>query len=247
MPAPETVRVADVLHALVPGKTPVDSAEATGASVEVASCPWRPEHLLAVVGVRLPAQGAVGLGQPMAPLATTLEVHFDPGQVDAYRPIGLESGTGATPDGTAVLPVDRRRANLLCEIIPHPGTVPGGIPEGETVTSALQRSGRAVVGAAVVRSLGERPPAMLRVATADGMIGSAAGRGPAPNWTDASAEFRFTAGAALFGLLLRQDPAATGGWDLVQALVEPKGSEAQWPFRAELLEFLQQARAAAAP
>lgn len=176
-----------------------------------------------------------------------VQIEFNPARVQAYRQIGYESravapeGAAAPAPGESAL-VAGETVTVLYEIIPVDS------PLSQTLRPpALKYQAPVPVTEKVsddwltvnVHYRIPRGPAQELAYTVTGAAANA--------FPEMSRDFRFTAAAAAFGLLLRDSPDKGGAnWPLVESLAsEAIGNDATAP-RAEFLELVRRAKNSAA-
>lgn len=168
LPAPDAVRVADLVNAFPYSYPEPEEGRAVSLTVDLAECPWHAGHQLARVGVRARADAAVP--------GAAVEVRFNPRRVAAYRLIGYEGRRAGADSGGETLPAGRS-VTALYEL-----ALDAGADDAECLSASVHSwdAGRGA-GAKLEHVLA----------------------GPAKQFADAPADFRFAAAAAEFGLLLR--------------------------------------------
>ena len=180
------VRIEDLLNHF-----PYDYAEPSNdvpvaADLEVASAPWNPAHRLVRIGLRARGEPATGGSVPADVVArnTRVQVEFNPARVASYRLLGYESRL-PVPDGTEAADLTAgQTVTALYEIVP---------------VTAL--SGAEVSGNLLTLTVGYRLPQE----TADRRLDLAL-VDQAADFASASADFRFAAAVAGFGLVLQDSP-----------------------------------------
>jgi hypothetical protein len=180
-PARETVHVAEMINAFTYTWPAPREGEAFASVLEEVGAPWAPGHRLVRVGLKADAGG----GRPLARDAR-VEVEFNPARVLAWRLVGFEREGGAAgvrgSSGETMSPGDA--VTVLYELVPAKDVAPG-------VDRNLLRL-----------ALNYRDPASgePRVFERTLPAGDA-------GFAQASADMKFMAAVAAFGLHLR-DPAA---------------------------------------
>ncbi len=175
-PAKEAVRIEEMVNYFTYDDPPPENGQAFSINLEVAGCPWQSAHRLARIGVR----GGDAVARDVG-----VQVEFNSAVVTRYRLIGFErrispnerSENAQSNSGEAGAPA----VTALYEIIPAVSAPSATAPELLTVSL---RSAR-VTGAA--------EEGITRALTDDGTTFEAA-----------SADLKFAAAVAEFGMILRE-------------------------------------------
>ena len=207
LPAPETIKVEELINAFSYDDPAPADREAVALSVEVATCPWENAHRLARITVK--AARAVR--------ETRAQVNFNTSAIAAYRLIGFDDAISRSTDGTGEMKAGQA-VTVLYEVVPAAGP----LPDAQTLTASIEYKEPEDV----------RPRVVFH---------SCVGYGG--HFGSASADFKFAAAVAEFGLLLRGQLAAT------QAQLEAVAARAadgrgfdRDGRRAELITLVQQAQ-----
>ncbi|MFI5356664.1 MAG: von Willebrand factor type A domain-containing protein [Opitutales bacterium] len=187
-PAGETVRIGELLNTFHYGYPPPSAGEAFAASLEVAAAPWAPEHRLVWIGLN-----ARVAGEPGATVArdVQLQVAFNPAHVATYRLIADGDGRlsmNAMADGrdSGDEFTSGETVTVLYEIVPVRAMTPAGEAEhGQLLTFRVN-----------YREPGAGGPQHREFPLPD--------RGG--SFAAASADFKFAAAVAGFGMVLRDSP-----------------------------------------
>jgi hypothetical protein len=219
-PPSDTVRIDEMVNYFDYKYPEPTGGEAFSVSSEVAACPWNPQHRLLRVGIQ-------GRQQPAEPEAAgptiaedvRVQIKFNPGAVEAYRLLGDENraGGGGETGQTAKAGI---AVTVLYELVPASSI--GAAEPGELATLGLK-----------YRIAGSNERREIHQSIRD----SAAPFG------EASADFRFAASVAAFGLVLRDSPyrgAAT--LDAVLEYANASLSDESSPQRVEFIELVRQAQ-----
>jgi len=224
--------------------------------VDAAECPWNHEHRLVRVAIvaRRAAGGAAGSGvraeksgEPaLAARDVQVQVEFNPGAVEQYRLIGYEepASGGEEPEGPAAMGGDLRpghTATALYEVMAARSMAPAG-PKARP-TKAARTQGKDLTAAdaipvlLTVRLRYQRPDTEQYRLMVCGFVD------PGQSFAGASADFRFAAAVAAFGMVLRRSEYR--GNLTLQAVEEiaanSRGRDAGGQ-RAEFVELVRQAR-----
>ncbi|GAB1488924.1 hypothetical protein MASR2M8_13720 [Opitutaceae bacterium] len=180
------VKIEDLLNHFSYDYAAPTEAEPVAAALEVASAPWNPAHRLVRIGLR--ARGEANTDGPASSdivvRNTRVQVEFNPARVASYRLLGYESNSPVPPDtGGADLALGQT-VTALYEIVPA-ASVADASSAGDllTLTVAYQ----------LPDDLVER---QLDVALAD----------DGADFMASSADFKFAAAVAGFGLILQDSP-----------------------------------------
>lgn len=209
LPAPDAVRVEEMLNYFSYGYSGPRDGSALAASVEVAAAPWNPEHRLVRIGVKgrdvLPTSGSsVAVAKDVR-----LQVEFNPDQAKSYRLIGYENAapkpqevasshvSGSEVDaGTAV--------TALYEVVPRsPGdssTIEGDPLRYDSDAKHLATDdprSRELLNLKILYTI---PTVEVTRKIELPVIDKGAG------FSVASKDFKFAAAVAGFGMLLKESP-----------------------------------------
>lgn len=181
-PGAGAVQIEDLINHFASGDVaPTDEAP-VAADLEVAAAPWNPAHRLVRIGLRARAATGPAGTQAVAVRGTRFRVDFNPARVASYRLIGYETRPAdAGADDGADLHTGQR-VIALYEIVPAEGPL---APDGELLTLRVD-----------YRLPEEGTDRGLDLALRDGGVAFA----------EASADFKFAAAVAGFGLLLQDSP-----------------------------------------
>jgi hypothetical protein len=175
LPLHDSIKIEGLINAFA-YKDPAPAPGALfGAGIEVARCPWTPEHRLARIQVK--ARG----GEGIIAEDVRAEVHFDPAAAKSYRLIGYEGSGTSAPLHTGERVAAGQGVTALYEIIPA--------SHAASATELLKLSIR-------FRPSADAPEQTIQ------FIGRDADKDPKA----ASADFRFAAAVAEFGMALRDSP-----------------------------------------
>ena len=214
LPAPEDVRIEELLNDFPPTLDPakphvVAAAEpSVGAWVEVMEAPWAPRHRL----VRIELRGGLNALQPGTPDVVAkdvkIEVEFNPRRVAMYRLIGYEKAARAADRPVATAPaagsIDAGQVvNALFEVVPaavesdEPSDEGTYGPVRHLVTEERPRAAPQMLTLRVQyrhADTGARDKLTVPFVDNGAMFASA------------SSEFKFCAGVAAYGMILRDSP-----------------------------------------
>jgi Domain of unknown function (DUF3520)/von Willebrand factor len=176
LPAKETVRIEEMVNYFVYDDPPPEKGGAFSINLEIAGCPWQAGHRLARIGVRRGDVAAREAG---------VQVEFNSAVVARYRLIGFERrslASGQLPNeagnsGEAGTPA----VTALYEIIPAASGTPAS--SSELLTAILRYTPANGVADQVIK----------RALTDAGTT-----------FEGASADFKFAAAVAEFGMILRE-------------------------------------------
>ncbi|MDQ6626753.1 MAG: von Willebrand factor type A domain-containing protein [Verrucomicrobiota bacterium] len=177
-PPKDAVRIEEMLNYFSYDYPPPPDDQPAVLAVDAASCPWADGHQLVRVGARF-KDARHGGGTDDTADGSTIEVEFNPERVEAYRLIGYDAPAPTNLDGTNTLPA-RETVIGLYEIIPVADPQPAR--PNDVLTARLRLTGDE-------RVVNEQKLKARAVA-----------------FNDASADFRFAAAVAAFGMLLRDSP-----------------------------------------
>lgn len=202
LPDPDSVRIEELVnHFEYDYAKPEDSAAGVAVDMEVADCPWNPRHRL----VRIGLHGDV-LAQ--VPSGARIQVQFNQYQVRNYRLLGYTGPESA--DGDESQPTGRHSVTALYEIEPLVLLLKPATSENpEMFASPGSKSPRKPDQPREVHLSGHRqaeefplPQQLLTL-----KLGSERAQIPLTDdgkfLEDASADFRFAAAVAAFGMRLR--------------------------------------------
>lgn len=181
-PGAGVVQIEDLINHFASGDVaPTDEAP-VAADLEVAAAPWNPAHRLVRIGLRARAATGPAGTQAVAVRGTRFRVEFNPARVASYRLIGYETrpAESGADDGADLQ--TGQRVTALYEIVPAKGPL---APDGELLTLRVD-----------YRLPEEGTDRGLDLALRDGGVAFA----------EASADFKFAAAVAGFGLLLQDSP-----------------------------------------
>lgn len=122
LPAPDAVRVEEMLNYFSYTQSAPRDGNALAASLEVAAAPWNPSHRLVRIGVK-GNELNVPSGPAMVAKDVRLEVEFNPEQAKSYRLIGYENRP-VKPSATTVAKIDGSEVDagtvvtVLYEVVP---------------------------------------------------------------------------------------------------------------------------------
>jgi anti-sigma factor RsiW len=176
MPTRDSVKIEGLINAFAYDDPAPAAGAVFGARIEVGQCPWQPEHRLARIAIKARA------GKGIVAEEAQTEVAFSPAAVTSYRLLGYENV--AKPDASAALPHAAERIaaghviTALYEII---STTPAS-----TARDLLTLNVR-------YRSAESGPSQVVQFVGRDGRTGPGS----------ESADFRFVAAVAEFGIALR--------------------------------------------
>ena len=241
-PRPADVRIEELVNYFTYDYAPPPPGDPApiAASLEVASAPWAPAHRLVRIGLKGREAPAVIARD------VQVQVEFNPALVQAYRLIGFENRprrpgeSGDRIDGRDL--AAGRAVTALYEVIPvgeagRPEAAANPVKYQQPANSKLQTPNSKPTGELLTVRVHYRPPEggesrLLEFPLVD--------RGAA--FTDASADFRFAAAVAGFGLILRESPhRGTATLAAVEAWAAPaSGAGASGP-RAEFLALVKRA------
>lgn len=226
--------------------------------VEVAPCPWKADHLLALLTVSGSASTKRADHESrIVAQDVKIRINCNPQLVAACRLVGYENpfsrdGKTENTESQAVesadepVEVETLRAGgqvcILYEIVPAP--VSGNAasaPTGETPMELMSvKLLYAVPGTEQVVKFDE-PVVYTADTTANVAAGVYSGAKIERGADRGSDDFRFAAAVALFGMLLRESPhVGDGDWDAAEKLA--RDAAANRPDRREFLELLHKAR-----
>jgi hypothetical protein len=219
-PPPDAVRIEELVnHFSYTYLAPIDAPMAV--SFEVNDCPWNDEARLVRIGLRGRALSS-GLTSNTVARDVKVQVELNPDRVVAYRLIGHEDRTPRLED----LDDDHEDA--------------GALGAGETVTAlyeiipANKPSGADLL---TVEARYELPGGWF------GRKHAWAARDGGLHLAQASADFRFAAAVAAFGMILRSSPhRGTADHDLVLRLAGEALGDDHLGDRREFLELVRQSR-----
>lgn len=264
-PPAEAIRIEEMLN-YFPFRYPTPKGDALfAAALEVASAPWSPAHRLVRIGLQgreaEEKRGSLsGAAAPTLARDVRIRVDFNPASVARYRLIGYDARAGGAderPDeparGDDVVP--GHRVTALYEIVP-----PGADEDADGPGGAVSEG----------RAVGRPEPLRLATNTADGARGlagrelltvtvqyrlpdEAGGRWLEFPLTDtgamfeaASADFRFAAAVAQFGMILQASEyrgAATLGDVLAWAAAAlPDPADDLGGYRFDFLDLVRRAQ-----
>lgn len=182
-PGAGDVQIEDLINHFASADVASTDQAPVAADLEVAAAPWNPAHRLVRIGLRArEATGPAGAGAVVVQGAR-LQVDFNPARVASYRLIGYEfsrqeSGTDAGADLRT-----GQKVTALYEIVP-------------AAVAAAEAGGDLLALRVDYRLPNEETERRLDLALADAGAAFAA----------ASADFKFAAAVAGFGLLLQESP-----------------------------------------
>ncbi len=183
-PPRDAVQIEELVNAFAYNYPQPTGPDPFSINLEVAGCPWEPAHRL----VRIGLQGRVTGGNEVIARDATVQVEFQPTAVANYRLLGYEKRAPASRrNELAGVEISSEHCiTALYEVVPSAAAIAGS----DLVTVRLH-----------YREPGGRSAAMLERSLAD--HGAAFG--------EASADFRFAAAVAEFGMILRDSPHRGNG------------------------------------
>jgi hypothetical protein len=182
LPPVEVVRIEELVNHFAYDYAAPAGGALFAASLEVAGAPWAPEHRLVRVGLRA--------GETVSVRDVRVQVEFDPAQVAAYRLIGFEGGArmeaagreAGSEAGESVASAGGRAVTALYEVVPVAEVAGAGVGRGPLLRVSVARR--------------EEGMGAAEWTLADG----------GARFEGASADFKFAAAVAGFGLVLRDAP-----------------------------------------
>ncbi len=211
--------------------------EAFAADIEMAACPWFPQHRLVRIGLK----GKEAADGESIAVDLQIRVEFNPAQVTAYRLIGYDRQSMPRP-----VPGDHSKHNqttsgqsvtALYEVIPA-GV---GLPTAEEVLK-YQRPAELTPAARTAEWL----TVQLRYTDpvqSEARLQSFAGVDRSSAILEPSNDFKFAAAVAGFGLMLRQSPhRGEANYDLLLTLAQAGQRSEILGERSKFIELMQQAR-----
>lgn len=260
LPPKDAVRIEEMINYFGYDYPEPEQGAPFSVSMEVAGCPWAPDHRLVRVGLRgrgvavidTDKEGEKGLVRGLGATPVTVakdvkaQVEFNPTKVSSYRLLGYANRL--SPD----------------ETMNDPAADAGEIGAGHTVTALYEivplapgaKVAKPVIKDGRYRKAGALVPSDELLALRLNYIRLEDGK-PAPpievplvdlgkKWEDSSEDFRFAAAVAGFGMLLRgSDYAGELNYDLVLKLgregIPQEGGDPRG-LRAEFLELVKRAK-----
>lgn len=181
-PGTGAVQIEDLINHFASDDVASTNEAPVAADLEVAAAPWNPAHRLVRIGLRARAVAGPDGTPAVVVRGTRLRVDFNPARVASYRLIGYEANQAESgPDDGADLRTGQK-VTALYEIVPTEGLA---APGGELLTLRVD-----------YRLPDDGTDRGLDLALVDG--GAA--------FVEASADFKFAAAVAGFGLLLQDSP-----------------------------------------
>lgn len=271
LPPTGLVRLEELVNAFSYQYPRPAAGEAVALSTELHLAPWAPGHVLVRIGVQAgtPADSAPS-GTAATPLAerplhearaelaaaaaaeiralaardVRVQVDFNPDRVLAYRLLGYENrllrSEAAEPSLNQDLAAGRA-VTALYELIPLPAAPAGSRPNTPAAPPAVDPRDTAEW---LTVKLRYNEPALARARTIIVPLHAP----PPADLPPASADFKFTAAVAGFGLLLQDDPnKGAASWDLVEQLAAPGTTDDADGRRQEFLSLVRQARTLSTP
>lgn len=189
-PPRDSVRIEEMIN-YFPYEYPQPQGDAPfSINLEAATCPWTPHHRLVRIGLK-----GRGDRQEQAAIAkdVKVEVEFNPTQVASYRLLGYETRFPRRNDPTNQSPADAvvqsgHAVTALYEVIP--------LQDGDTAADKLQTSADLLTV-----KLHHKHPITGKSAMTEQALTDAG-----TPFREASADFRFAAAVAHFGMVLRNSP-----------------------------------------
>ncbi|UCD75348.1 MAG: von Willebrand factor type A domain-containing protein [Phycisphaerales bacterium] len=221
LPPPDAVRIEELLNYFSyddPVPEP-DSEVPFAVNVEIGPCPWKEQHRLARIGLKGREVLTEEMGGTVVAIAkdVKIQVGFNPAKVEAYRQIGYENCVLEAVDSTDDTKDAREigsghSVTALFEVVP--AGVQIDLPEVEESKNAPDEDREAASGedateGDAIEFGDELMEVRLRYKQPDGDV-SVENRFPVPaadpDLSDTSDDFRFAAGVACFGMVLRDSP-----------------------------------------
>lgn len=185
LPEPSSVRIEELINHFTYDYAPPVGGETEALTVraDVVQCPWAAGHVLLRVAVQArPGEGRAWADPPeIVARDARVRVVFNPAAVASWRLIGFDGPLSGPDAGPGGLIAAGRSLTVLYELAPA-----GAAPAASICTVRAE-----------YRLPGEARLRQLALSAA----GGAAGR-----FEDASADFRFAATVAGFGMILRNSP-----------------------------------------
>lgn len=175
LPLHDSIKIEGLINAFAYDAPAPAPGALFGAGIEVASCPWTPEHRLARIQVK------ARMSEGIIAEDVRAEVHFDPAAAKSYRLIGYEGPGASAPAHTGERVAAGQAVTALYEIVPASPAV----STADLLTLSIR-----------FRPSADAPEQSIR------FIGRDADKDPKA----ASADFRFAAAVAEFGMALRDSP-----------------------------------------
>jgi anti-sigma factor RsiW len=225
------------------------------ATLEVAAAPWAPTHRLVRIGLKARDVTAGGKIGPVAK-NVTVQVEFNPAQVQLYRLIGYDSRTLKREDFSkdAITAGDLGAGHMVTALYE---VVPVGVEPPATPGAGASKYGKVESQSAFAEATAEKEPRvegagskeLLTVKVSYTPPEGGAGRqlefpltDRGATFAEASMDFKFAAAVAGFGLILRESPDKGGA---TLAAVEQWAGQGLGPdaggYRAEFIGLVHQA------
>jgi|GEM_PF-3998529 len=212
LPGAEDVRVEQLINQFTYTAPKRKTGAPLSVGIEVATCPWDEDKLLARVATH--ARGRANNAPGNVADTAAIEVVFDPNLVASYRLLGYAPTAASSTAGQdheskplilsgAIAP--GQAVTALYEIVPVAATgssdlVAASYPTSPTAVRPEQQ--QAPLGVDVYY----QPPGSTHLRN----LGPSNLEGPPAHWDSASDDFRFASAVAAFGLHLRGGAEATG-------------------------------------
>ena len=236
-PSADTVRIEQLINYFPYHYAAPINGETFAADIEIAACPWLPQHRLVRIGLK----GKDAADGNVIAENLQIRVEFNPAQVGAYRLIGYDRRSisrrvsGDSSKHNQI--IAGQSVTALYEVIP----AGGGLPTAE---DALKYQSPAELTPAA------RTPEWLTVQLryidpigSDARLQSFAAADRSGVNPEPSNDFKFAAAVAGFGLVLRESPhRGEASYDLLLTLSEAGQRSEILGERSKFIELLQQAR-----
>lgn len=244
MPEPEVVRIEGMLNSFTYDYAPpaADSDHPFRTNVEVAACPWNPDHRLVRIGLRTETTAE----------DVSVQLEFNPQRVDAYRLIGYDNGLSALEDA----PAQTKEAGeitagftttVMYEIVAAGTRLAKNEPDEDAAAPAhLRERTNAPAEEAPDRLFVLR----VRYKQSNGAKKTEFGEAitdSGQSFASASQDFRFAAAVATFGLVLRDSPyKGSATFDLAHDLALAAAGDGENGARTEFLKLIERAQSISA-
>lgn len=246
LPSKEAVRLAEMINYFNYDYPAPNDKEPVSINVDVAGCPWAATHRLVRIGLKGSDAGAAE--SPAVAKEVSVQVEFNPARVSSHRLLGFERRTSPQdPAGEAKSPGREMRAGqmvtALYEVVPaattgrNPAASVSPIGPLKYATQANNPAGGTSTAKEMltVRLRYKAPAGDKNESIERAVTDSGAG------FEKASADFKFAAAVAEFGMLLR-DSEHKGSGSFATVLEWAEQGKGADPNRAGFIELVKKAQ-----
>jgi hypothetical protein len=231
LPPRNAVRIEELINHFTYDYPPPPAGESFSLNVDVVTCPWKPTHWLVRIGAK--GNQSVGVGAD-----STIEVEFNPRTVGSYRLIGYDRQETETQNsneqkvGSHSLEAGYTLTTLY-EIVPLKRV--RTLPDTQTIAASGAVSGPLLTATLQIHQRGNDAARALvqRTVTDTGFA-----------FTSASADLKFAAAVAEFGMILRDSEFKGNGslQEVIEWAQQGMGADVNG-YRADFIQLVRKTEA----